>query len=59
MFSPPTSMPENKISNELSKLSNNCIKLKKYIRQKNLESTELYLEICQMNKLLENILLEK
>jgi len=59
MFSPPTPTPENKISNELSKLSRNCIKLKKYIQRKNLQSTELYLEICEMNKLLENILLEK
>ena len=55
MFSSPKSMPQNKISNELSKLSNNCIKLKKYIRQNNLESEELYLQILNMNKHLEKI----
>jgi curved DNA-binding protein CbpA len=57
MFSPSTPTPENKISNELSNLSSNCIRLKKYIQRKNLQSTELYLEICQINKLLENMMI--
>ena len=56
MFSSQTEIPESKVGYELSKLSRNCIKLKRYIQKNNLETQELYLQILNMNKHLEKIL---